>query len=74
MNYCKFFLNFIKSIFLGGDVGDLGVMDGVNMWEALSENLTSPRNEMLHNIDDSIPYAALRVGDYKLVQGKQGNM
>ena len=70
MNYCKFFLNFIKSIFLGGDVGDLGVMDGVNMWEALSENLTSPRNEMLHNIDDSIPYAALRVGDYKLVQGK----
>ena len=60
---------FFSMDILGGDPVDLGEIDGVDMWKALSENLPSPRNEILHNIDDSVPYAAIRIGDYKLVQG-----
>ena len=40
------------------------------MWDALVNNTESPRKELLHNIDDEVPYAALRYGDYKVVTGK----
>ena len=48
-------------------------MDGISLWNALSNNETSPRTQMLHNIDDRYPNAAVRVGDYKLVKGNQRN-
>ena len=44
-------------------------MDGIDMWKSLSENMQSPRNLMLHNIDESRNIAALRVGDWKMVKG-----
>merc|ERR1712168_846749 len=54
----------------GGSVKDLGDIDGLDMWNALSEDTASPRSGLLHNIDDSEPSAAMRYGDYKLIQGK----
>ena len=54
----------------GGSVSnDLPSIDGIDMWKALSEDLESPRNLMLHNIDESRHIAALRVGDWKMVKG-----
>ena len=53
-------------------------MDGYNMWDALTQNETSPRNEILIQLDpprtdDSSYYmgqAALRTNDWKLIIGK----
>lgn len=42
------------------------------MWQSLSENQTSPRFEMLYNMDDLDNYAAIRRGDYKYVIGTTG--
>ncbi|RZF33211.1 hypothetical protein LSTR_LSTR009756 [Laodelphax striatellus] len=55
----------------GGVVQDLGEIDGVNMWPMISEDVPSPRTELLHNIDDiGDVYAALRRGDWKYIKGR----
>ncbi|CAN7945845.1 unnamed protein product, partial [Ixodes pacificus] len=54
-------------ILSGGDVSRLGVIDGVDMWEALCEDLPSPRREILLNIDSAINSSALIVGNRKVV-------
>ncbi|KAJ8892605.1 hypothetical protein PR048_005186 [Dryococelus australis] len=48
---------------------NLGAIDGLDAWEALSQNTASNRTEVLHNIDDIIGNAALTVGDWKIVVG-----
>ena len=53
----------------GGNVSDLGVIDGIDQWKMLTSNGTQIRNELLHNIDPDSHFSAIRVGDYKLVQG-----
>ena len=45
-------------------------MDGISIWKSISENSESPRNLMLHNIDDTRHIASVRVGDWKLMKGK----
>lgn len=52
------------------DFSDLGEIDGVDLWNALSEDLTSERTDVLHNIDDIYGNAALTVGEWKIVKGK----
>lgn len=56
--------------FIGGQCEDLGNIDGVNQWHALMKNSANNRHEILHNIDDKSGYAALRVGQFKYVNGK----
>ncbi|KAK9509481.1 hypothetical protein O3M35_006791 [Rhynocoris fuscipes] len=54
----------------GLDPKELGDIDGYNMWPSLSEDLPSPREDILYNIDDvGSPYAALRRGDWKYITG-----
>ncbi|EDV98387.1 GH22700 [Drosophila grimshawi] len=48
-------------------------LDGVSLWQALVRNEASPRNSILHNIDDIWGSAALSVGVWKLVQGSHYN-
>ena len=50
-------------------MSNLPQMDGIDMWKAVSTDSGSPRNLMLHNIDESRNIAALRVGDWKMVKG-----
>lgn len=51
----------------------LGNIDGLDLWEALSEDLTSERMDVLHNIDDVYGNAALTVGEWKIVKGTSLN-
>lgn len=53
----------------GGRVTDLGTIDGMDMWQMLRVNGSNVRNEILHNIDPKSHFSAIRVGDYKLIQG-----
>ncbi|XP_017766449.1 PREDICTED: arylsulfatase J [Eufriesea mexicana] len=56
----------------GGDPSNLTI-DGVDMWQALREDVESPRNSVLHNIDDIFGVAAITVGHWKYVQGSTYN-
>ena len=51
-------------------------MDGVSQWEAIRLGGASPRTELVYNLDDAFlatqGHAAIRVGDYKLIQGYPG--
>lgn len=47
-------------------------IDGIDMWDALSQNLTSPRTEMLYNADELDNYGAIRRGDFKYILGTTG--
>ena len=47
-------------------------LDGLDQWDALSDNLKSRRGEILHNVDPRVDAAALRVGDMKLVSASRG--
>jgi arylsulfatase A-like enzyme len=53
----------------GGDETILRNIDGINLWDELSENLVSKRIEILHNIDDIWGSAALMVNKWKLIVG-----
>lgn len=53
----------------GGDERNLGDLDGMNLWNELSESSPSKRVEILHNIDNIWGSAALTVNQWKLMVG-----
>ncbi|XP_077534706.1 arylsulfatase J-like [Haemaphysalis longicornis] len=48
-----------------------GHLDGIDMWRHLSQDLPSPRTQMLYNIDPVEKTAALRDRNHKIVLGHQ---
>jgi len=60
----------LSKLFAGGNTQDLGAIDGISMWESLSNNIKSPRKQILHNIDDITGYAAIRDTNFKYIKGK----
>ncbi|KAG0415663.1 hypothetical protein HPB47_007163 [Ixodes persulcatus] len=54
----------------GGDVSNLGALDGIDMWRHLTMGNGSPRKEVLLTIDPMNNLAALRYKNYKLVVGE----
>ncbi|KAK3596800.1 hypothetical protein CHS0354_036639 [Potamilus streckersoni] len=48
-------------------------IDGLDMWPTISENTPSPRKEFVYNIDEILKNAAIRVGNYKLIEGSAGH-
>ncbi|XP_030845449.1 arylsulfatase I isoform X3 [Strongylocentrotus purpuratus] len=57
----------------GGNTSTLQHLDGIDVWPMLSRAEPSPRKEILHNIDPVRNVSAIRIGDYKLVQGQNYN-
>lgn len=52
-------------LFAGGKNYNRTELYGVDMWDALSQDLPSPRDVIVHNYDRGS--GAVRVGEYKLV-------
>lgn len=55
----------------GGNVTDLGGIDGVSQWQTLTSTVPSvlPRREFLYNIDEIYNNSAIRLDSWKLIQG-----
>ena len=51
----------------GGNVSDLQNIDGLNMWDTLTQATESPRQYILHNIDPFSGAAAIRYRNWKLL-------
>ena len=43
--------------------------DGVKLWDAITSNSSSPRSELVLNIDSSANFSAFRQGRWKLIDG-----
>ncbi|CAL1279729.1 unnamed protein product [Larinioides sclopetarius] len=54
---------------MGGNVEDLGPIDGIDLWQALVNDAPSPRTNMLQNLDTIDGTAAFRQGHLKLCNG-----
>lgn len=49
---------------------DTNKIDGVDAWEALTDDKDSPRKIILHNIDNVQGIASITIGDWKLIKGE----
>lgn len=49
---------------------DANKIDGMDAWEALTNNKDSPRKKILHNIENSQGIASITIDDWKLIIGK----
>lgn len=60
----------------GGNVKDLGKIDGINQWPALTESKTFKRTTLLLNIDEIYNSSAIigEDGRYKLVNGNNNRL
>lgn len=46
-------------------------IDGINIWNALSNDLPSPRLDLLINVDNDEPYSSFIRGNYKYINGSR---
>ncbi|KAL0269023.1 UNVERIFIED_CONTAM: hypothetical protein PYX00_010767 [Menopon gallinae] len=53
----------------GLDTAELGEIDGMDLWDVLSNDRDSPRNEVFNNYDEIEGYSSLRVGPWKYIEG-----
>ncbi|XP_040581443.1 arylsulfatase B [Lepeophtheirus salmonis] len=53
----------------GGKKNALPMMDGFDLWPTLTQGTPSPRNVLLHNIDEERFASAIRIGPWKFVKG-----
>jgi arylsulfatase A-like enzyme len=60
----------LLSVAGGNLTGLVGKIDGVDQWNSISNNKTSPRKQVLLDIDELTKTAAIRDGDWKLVIGE----
>lgn len=56
-------------IFSGRDYSELGNIDGLSMWEMLKDDKSSPRKELVLNMDELYPYESIRFNEWKYVRG-----
>jgi arylsulfatase A-like enzyme len=55
----------------GGNLSELANnLDGVDQWISISTNQTSPRKQVIIEIDEVMKTAAIRDGEWKLVIGE----
>ncbi|KAK7500422.1 hypothetical protein BaRGS_00008329 [Batillaria attramentaria] len=57
---------------LVGGMAPIGI-DGVSQWESIVTGSESPRTEFVYNIDEIDNNAAIRLGDWKLIEGSPGD-
>lgn len=57
----------------GGDMSDLGDIDGINQWPVLSERRGHARESLLLNIDEVSKTEGAIYGRFKLLRGKLSN-
>lgn len=57
-------------MFLGGNVEDLGHIDGIDQWKSLTETSKRMRSMMLINIDETRGEEALVFNQWKVVKSK----
>ncbi|ESP00927.1 hypothetical protein LOTGIDRAFT_225566 [Lottia gigantea] len=48
-------------------------IDGISQWSMLKSDQPSKRSEFIYNIDEKIPNAGIRSGDFKLLEGNPGD-
>ena len=66
----NFFFYHLPSFFLSFWLcNSTSKLDGISIWQALSNDEISPRKSILHNIDDIWGSSALAKGDWKVVKG-----
>ncbi|KAI4462491.1 arylsulfatase [Holotrichia oblita] len=53
----------------GLNKSELGEIDGIDMWESISQDKKGPRSEILYNIDDVWKYGAIRRNKWKYLYG-----
>ncbi|XP_063973449.1 arylsulfatase B-like isoform X1 [Diachasmimorpha longicaudata] len=56
----------------GGNVNDLGIIDGINQWSTIKRGQSGNRKSLLVNIDETVNREAAILGQYKLL--KKGAM
>ncbi|KAK9875600.1 hypothetical protein WA026_009402 [Henosepilachna vigintioctopunctata] len=58
----------------GGDAGSLDLdIDGIDQWASLVYDFSSPRSDILLNIDEKTRIASLRLSNWKLIVGSSNN-
>ncbi|CAC5379761.1 ARSB [Mytilus coruscus] len=70
-------VDWMPTILSAAGGGQVSGIDGVDLWPSISEGVPSSlRSEFIYNLDDSVVpivgHAAIRMGDYKLIEGFAG--